>query len=200
MIKINNIFIIFKMSGRQSKFLMWINYRIRVTIQDSRVLIGTFLAFDKHMNLVLADTEEYSHIKSKNKKNDKERKRSMGLVLLRGDSIISISAESPPSQNSKRFNDIQNPGIGIAQAIGRGLSNQQQQAQSGLGSIGRGVGIPNMMGMIPPMGRGNVPRMPIQQSNIPVMPNIPGGMIRPPMMPPNIRPHMTAPPQNNTGN
>ena len=60
------------MSGRQSKFLMWINYRIRVTIQDERVLIGTFLAFDKHMNLVLADTEEYSHVKSKNKKNDKK--------------------------------------------------------------------------------------------------------------------------------
>ena len=150
------------MFGRQSKFLMWINYRIRVTIQDNRVLIGTFLAFDKHMNLVLADTEEYSHFKSKKNKVDKERKRSMGLVLLRGDSIISISAESPPSQNTKRFNEMPNPGIGIAQAIGRGLTNQQQ-AQPGLGSIGRGVGIPNMMAMVPPqpIGRGMPPRMPM---------------------------------------
>ncbi len=175
------------MSGRQSKFLMWINYRIRVTIQDERVLIGTFLAFDKHMNLVLADTEEYSHVKSKNKKNDKERKRSMGLVLLRGDSIVSISAESPPSQNSKRLEGIQNPGIGIAQAIGRGLSTQQQQAQSGLGSVGRGVGIPNMMGMIPPpMGRGIMNQVPVSS-----------GMIRPPMMPPNVRPPMMPPNKNN---
>ena len=92
------------MVGRQSKFLMWINYRIRVTIQDSRMLIGTFLAFDKHMNLVLSDTEEY--IKTKSKKQgepDKERKRSLGLVLLRGENIVSMSAESPPSQNVKIF-------------------------------------------------------------------------------------------------
>jgi small nuclear ribonucleoprotein B and B' len=182
------------MFGRQSKFLMWINYRIRVTIQDNRVLIGTFLAFDKHMNLVLADTEEYSHFKSKKNKVDKERKRSMGLVLLRGDSIISISAESPPSQNTKRFNEMPNPGIGIAQAIGRGLTNQQQ-AQPGLGSIGRGVGIPNMMAMVPPqpIGRGMPPRMPMPPTT---MRNVPLGMIRPPMMPPpmNIRPPVMMPP------
>lgn len=88
------------MTGRQSKFLIWINYRVRVTIQDSRMLIGTFLAFDKHMNLVLADTEEYTRIKAKKPGEvDREKKRSLGLVLLRGENIVSISAESPPSQN-----------------------------------------------------------------------------------------------------
>ena len=88
------------MVGRQSKFLIWINYRVRVTIQDSRVLIGTFLAFDKHMNLVLSDTEEYTKIKvKKSGDTEKEKKRSIGLVLLRGENIISLSAESPPSQN-----------------------------------------------------------------------------------------------------
>ena len=92
------------MVGRQSKFLVWINYRVRVTIQDSRMLIGTFLAFDKHMNIVLSDTEEYIKIKAKKSgETDKEKKRSLGLVLLRGENIVSISAESPPSQNVKYF-------------------------------------------------------------------------------------------------
>lgn len=53
------------MYSRQSKFLQWINYRIRVTIQDSRMLVGTFLSFDKHMNLVLSETEEFRVIKAK---------------------------------------------------------------------------------------------------------------------------------------
>lgn len=92
------------MAGRQSKFLIWINYRVRVTITDSRMLIGTFLAFDKHMNLVLSDTEEYTKIKSKKTgEPDKEKKRSLGLVLLRGENIVSMSAESPPSQNVRIF-------------------------------------------------------------------------------------------------
>jgi small nuclear ribonucleoprotein B and B' len=85
------------MNSKQSKFLAWINYRVRVIIQDSRQLVGTLLAFDKHMNLVLADTEEYTRFKTKKDDGkDKERKRALGLVLLRGENIISFSAESPP--------------------------------------------------------------------------------------------------------
>ena len=30
-----------------------------------RMLVGTFMAFDRHMNIVLGDTEEYRRIKSK---------------------------------------------------------------------------------------------------------------------------------------
>ena len=29
------------------------------------MLVGTFMAFDRHMNIVLGDTEEYRRIKSK---------------------------------------------------------------------------------------------------------------------------------------
>ena len=132
--------------SRQSKFLMWINYRIRVTLTDNRVLIGTFLAFDKHMNLVLSEAEEYSRIKAKNKKNDKERKRSLGLVLIRGDSVISISAESPPPENNnKRFN-TDNKTSGVANPINRDIIPvvNPESGIEGLSIIGKGVGIPNM--------------------------------------------------------
>ena len=43
--------------SQKSKFLQYIDYRVRVTITDNRMLVGTFLAYDKHMNVVLADTD-----------------------------------------------------------------------------------------------------------------------------------------------
>ena len=50
---------------RSGKLLQFINWRVRVSLSDSRDLVGTFLAFDKHMNLVLAECEEWRKIKGK---------------------------------------------------------------------------------------------------------------------------------------
>ena len=139
------------MVGKQSKFLVWINYRVRITTQDSRIMIGTFIAFDKHMNVVLSETEEYIKIKAKKQGDiDREKKRTLGLVLVRGDNIISLSAESPPSQNIKKITTSEKV-PGQTSALGRG---EKIEAQAGLSGPGRGVGISSNSTMNPSLGRG----------------------------------------------
>jgi small nuclear ribonucleoprotein B and B' len=76
------------------------------------MFVGTFMAFDRHMNVVLADTEEFRRVKVKGQcmystkvylnlyvllATEKEIKRSIGFLLIRGESIISITAEAPPA-------------------------------------------------------------------------------------------------------
>lgn len=84
--------------------LSLINWRLKVTLNDGRALVGQMLAFDRHMNLVLADCEEFRRVKPKKKAGDpageptgpQEIKRSLGLVILRGETVVSLSVEGPP--------------------------------------------------------------------------------------------------------
>ena len=79
-----------------------INWRLKVTINDGRAFIGQMLAFDRHMNLVLADCEEFRRVRPKKKQGEteagpeQEMKRSLGLVILRGETVVSLSVEGPP--------------------------------------------------------------------------------------------------------
>lgn len=84
--------------------LALINWRLKVTLNDGRALVGHMLAFDRHMNLVLSDCEEFRRVRPKKKPGEsadapapeQEIKRTLGLVILRGETVVSLSVEGPP--------------------------------------------------------------------------------------------------------
>ena len=58
---------------------------VLVFLKGDKQFVGTLLAFDIHINLVLDNTKEMQN---------HEIKRSVGLTFLRGDTIIFISPAS----------------------------------------------------------------------------------------------------------
>ncbi|XP_050223732.1 uncharacterized protein LOC126673577 [Mercurialis annua] len=195
--------------SKSSKMLQYINYRMRVTIQDDRQLVGKFMAFDRHMNLVLGDCEEFRKLppakgggKAKSNTNeDREDRRTLGLVLLRGEEVISMTVEGPPPQEESRAKAVSAAAVagpGIGRAAGRGIPTAPLiQAQPGLAGPVRGVGGPAPGMMQPQISR---PPSVMPQLSAPPM-NYPAGtgaapVIRPPgQMPPGSFP----PPQMGRG-
>lgn len=169
-----------------------VNSRIKVTIQDSRTFVGQMLAFDKYMNLVLADCEEFRKIKSKGKSSanqgEREEKRALGLVILRGEIIVNLSVVAPPpAKPAKQKAAVSVPTPGIARPAGRGIP-----AASLAGPV-RGLGGPAQqimqpMGMVPPQtafGRGTIQQPPAGTP----------GIMRPPIYRPQGIPTPGMPPQ-----
>lgn len=86
-----------------------INYKIRIICNDGRVYIGELLSYDKYMNIVLKDSIEeripktqMTKINNNNKNNDiRIEKRTLGLIILRGEQILTIVIEDKPSVNKK---------------------------------------------------------------------------------------------------
>ncbi|KAH8740458.1 hypothetical protein FG386_002970 [Cryptosporidium ryanae] len=96
----------------------YINYRVRVTIQDDRVMVGELMAYDKHLNIVLSDCQEYRQIKKGG--DSKELKRSLGLIMLRGENIVTLVAEAPPKNQQSK--PAEQNYAGNVQVTGRGPS------------------------------------------------------------------------------
>jgi small nuclear ribonucleoprotein len=58
-----------------------LNKKISLLLKDNRILEGKLVGFDDYMNMVLEDTEETAA----------DNKRRLGLVILRGNNVVSIS-------------------------------------------------------------------------------------------------------------
>lgn len=164
------------------------------------------MAFDKHMNLVLSDCEEFRTIKSKKGQvpgvsEEKVEKRMLGFVLLRGENVVSLTIEGPPPPEDRTTVGI--PGPGMGRAAGRGLPAAPiggTVLPMGLTAPMRGIGGP-APGMMQPTGqvsaqpqaygRGMPPPMGMGRGMPPPGPPPPG--MRPPpgvhmMPPPGMRP------------
>ncbi|PWY97677.1 Sm-like ribonucleo protein [Testicularia cyperi] len=180
------------------KMMSLINYRLRITLNDSRQIVGQLLAFDAHMNLVLADSQEFRKIKSKKSKartgatssaakdvdgdgddddaptpgaaagGATEQKRTLGLLILRGENIVSMAIEAPPPADTKVQPAMQ-PGPGRGAPMGRGM-----------GLAAPPVGVPPSMMARPPMPYARPP--PPGMPGMPMPPGMPTGP------PPGFRP------------
>lgn len=194
------------MSGRGSKLFGYVDWRIRVVLSDTRSINGTLMAFDKHMNLVLADCEEVRKIKSKqskqsndmkddnqsNNQSEREEKRALGLVMIRGESVIALAVLSPPKAKPKATvlaaaaAAKSSAGVAVPMTAGRGVIPMPSSIISA-GPIGltgpvRGVGGPAPMNM---QSMGPIPMPPM-----PPMPMPPGAM---PQFMPQFAPQYAAP-------
>src|SRR5690606_7921545 len=150
---------------------------------DSRVLVGKFMAFDKHMNLVLGDCEEYRKITPKGKKGEeREEKRMLGLVLLRGENVVSMTVEGPPPSEDSRISALDK-----TTSLGPGIAKTGVSRGMAMPSLGMAP-MPGLSGPIPQFGgptQGMTPQMKAPTVNygrgMPP-PGMPGVM--PPGMPP----------------
>jgi small nuclear ribonucleoprotein B and B' len=137
-----------------------VNTRVKITLNDSRSIVGQLLAYDKYMNLVVADAEEFRRVKSGKKVQEAAKdeqqvmRRSLGLLVLRGETIVSCSQETgAPSSGFE--NKTRTPA--------------SQHLQPGMRPTGA------MPGAIPP---------PMPNAAMMMRPGMPPMMMPPGMMPP----------------
>jgi small nuclear ribonucleoprotein B and B' len=75
----------------------------------------------------------------------------LGLIILRGEEIVSLVLEGPPPSEEQQPLHAKNaaPGVGLAKAVGRGMAMPMGAAAAGLAGPARGVGGPAPGMMLP---------------------------------------------------
>lgn len=97
---------------KNTKLENLINYKVRVTTANLSSFVGILTSYDKYMNLVLNECEEF-RLQKKSKQylakakggeidetKIKEQKRLLGLVILRGENVVSVVAEAAPNSST----------------------------------------------------------------------------------------------------
>mmetsp|Transcript_126173 Transcript_126173/g.252030 ORF Transcript_126173/g.252030 Transcript_126173/m.252030 type:complete len:189 (-) Transcript_126173:39-605(-) len=163
-----------KVKQTRRKLAQFFNWRVSVTLTDGRVFVGVLMAVDRHVNLVLSNTEEYRKYKVKGKPEGKELKRMLGFIVLRGAGVLYVQ---PEAQGKEELVETDKPKKAKA----------SPKAAPGASGTAPAEGVP---GMLPP---GLLPGLP---GGLPA--GLPGGLagLRPPMpglpgMPP-LNPAMLA--------
>lgn len=121
------------------------------------------------MNLVLADTEEFRRIKGKTKKpaapgasttadTSTEEKRTLGLTIVRGTNVISLSVDGPPPADASARLGTSAPGGGppggaAAMQSGPGIGRPAGRGAP-LGLTGPAAGVGGPAPGFPPGGFG----------------------------------------------
>eukprot|EP01083_Nonionella_stella_P043900 118447_1 len=174
----------------RGKLLQFINWRIEVVIDDRRSLVGKFMAFDKHMNLVMGECEEFRRTNKKGLKMVQEEKRALGFILLRGKTVVSITPRQPPPPKPREAQKTGGPGqakvagrgapiapvglAGIPRVPGAGMGQMAPAMMMGRGGMVAGAPVPYPMGgrgmpMPPMMGGRGMPMMPGRGMPMPMM-------------------------------
>ncbi len=150
--------------SKNTRMLQILNYRLKVTLKDGRTFTGQLLAFDRHMNLVIADCEEYRKFKSKKTKEEIEEKRVLGLVILRGEHVVSLNVVAPPpaGEGPRRMAGSQkmavaNAGMGMMQfpmpgAVGRPMGRGMPPGMGASVASSAPVGLAGPVAGVGPMG------------------------------------------------
>ena len=139
---------------RGSKLAKFLNHRVSVSVSDHRYFVGQMLGFDSHSNVVLKDCEEFRVLKKRKAGEQRETKRNIGLMILRGDSVVHIDVIGPPPSSGNRLSastaaSVLQPGSVAAVAKGAGVERAGFKGSGGLTRVTEGVGSASA-NLIPP--------------------------------------------------